>query len=122
MAKADMNLDINIVDVNEDEINFTVMNNSTSEVRYIGIRVQKEVNGNWIYIRADTDCPCMSKCKKRIIPLEAKTIRKHSWDRKNNQCDDVKKGIYRIVISGSWHDETNFVNELGKSDSFQIDK
>lgn len=116
-----MPINIEEVDVKGDEIIFTVKNNSNKEVRYTGVSVEKEINKKWSLVRTDIDCPCMAKCKKAILPLKAKYIRKHFWDKKDNKCSNEANGIYRFVIYGGWNEKTNSLNMLGKSRSFEID-
>lgn len=74
-----------------------VKNKTYEDLSYFALQAQQYIDGKWIVIRNDLDCPCKNKCKKSAFYLKGKHTQKHHWDFKDYICNTVKKGIYKIT-------------------------
>jgi hypothetical protein len=98
-----------------------IANQNELPTSYYRLSVEQLVNGQWTSIRSDTGCPCGSKCKKSPIELPTNKIVNEIWDFKDNQCDLVKKGEYRLVLLGGWDSAKKTNRTMALSPSFHID-
>ena len=98
-----------------------ITNQSEQPAAYYRLSVQQLVNRQWLSIRSDTGCPCRSKCKKSPIELPHSKVVTEKWDFKDNQCDVVKKGEYRLVLLGAWDSAIKANRVIGQSSNFHIE-
>lgn len=121
LANASVSIKIEKLLNQSDTIEFTVTNiDNVAHTTYIGVTVEKKVNGKWESIRWDTDCPCRAKCKKAVTNLGVNKSKKHIWDKKDFSCKAVESGGYRFIVFGSWNIDTNKNDVIGKSNEFKL--
>jgi hypothetical protein len=104
-----------------DKFVVNIVNQSEHQAAYYRLSVQQQVNQKWIFIRADTGCPCRSKCKKSPIELPPGKVITETWDMKDNQCAQATSGKYRLVLLGGWDSIKKTNRTMAESSSFYIE-
>ena len=122
VVSADVSITIDTLSNQNNEVEFTVSNiEKDSYSNYNGIHVEKNVKGNWKYIRWHLGCPCGGvKCRRVTIDLGPGESRKYTWDKKDSACNTVTRGEYRFKIPGEWNEDTNGIDILGVSSGFTL--
>ena len=63
------------------------------------IEIQQWKNNAWNIIRKDMNCPCGASCKKGKTRVAlGDDTKSFSWDFKDDHCNTVASGKYRVVI------------------------
>ena len=92
----------------------TVTNDSTEEIAYQQLTMDRFENGSWRQIRGNLLCPCLTDCKPKEIILKPKQKKQHTFNDFYKLkgvsllhtvfCGRMKAANFRIGILG--HDKT----------------
>ncbi len=96
----------------------TLENTSLVKLKIFQIRVESKQKEKWINSRSDIECTCGAKCKKSPIIIEPNEVKVFNWDKKDNLCNQVHSGIYRISIYGEEQSSQHTYKTLGTSKQF----
>jgi|GEM_PF-5553655 len=93
----------------EAQFSFQIQNRSTEIQKWIQVAMERqEKDGTWKTIKRDIECPCETKCKKKMRRLQPKKSVEILWDY-HSECMPIA-GLYRLVVYSSTESKTPISN------------